>query len=386
VSVLDFPDVNPDTGTSLSLKTNTTTFTSDLNNAVQTGKLVGDQWSVNMPFTNRTEKEGRKIKAFLARLGGVTGRFRMTPPDLNQLGTMQGAGVIDGAGQTGSVINTKGWDAGQANLFEAGDYIEFNGELKMVVDTAATDSNDYIEYTGTNLMPSPFDPSGWTGAFDVDTSYQSVYEPNPSGESFVGEFEYLGPGIAPLNHRRNNTAEVGGKYYTCMVIKPESGSDIGVRVSYQTGSSTFAAIRISAITGNYTASGEPVDVKVEELPNGYILFQIEYTASASGDLDIYALFYEVFDNGSQGGLPTVGDKIKCQAAFFGKANDWPASYLAGAAIPIAPPLRKATNDLDPIEATEPQAIFMLSDDNQASWDIQANYIHGASINCIEDVT
>ena len=107
MSVLDFPDVSPDVGSSLSLKTNSTTFTSELNNAVQTGKLVGDQWSANMPFTNRTEKEGRRIKAFLARLGGMTGRFRMTPPEKNQLGTMSFERKRDRTDQQGKVLGYK---------------------------------------------------------------------------------------------------------------------------------------------------------------------------------------------------------------------------------------------------------------------------------------
>jgi hypothetical protein len=199
MAILDFPNVSPDVGTGLSLISNTTSFSSDLNNAVQTGKFLGDQWSINMPFTNRVKAQGRTIKAFLVRLGGMAGRFRMTPPDLDQLGTMNGTGVIAGAGQTGTTINTSGWTANQASLFTEGDYIEFNGELKLIVLAAASN----------------------------------------------------GSGLATLE--------------------------------------------------------------------------------------------------------------------------------------IAPPLRKATNNLDSIEVINPQAIFMLTDDSQASWDMQANYIFGASINCIEDV-
>jgi hypothetical protein len=200
MAILDFPDVSPDIGTSLSLISNSTSFQSELNNATQTGKFLGDQWSVVMPFTNREKLQGRTIKAFLARLGGKAGRFRMTPPDLDQLGTASVGGVIAGAGQTGTTITTSGWAINQADLFAVGDYIGFNGELKTVVV-----------------------PTGSDGA------------------------------------------------------------------------------------GNAT-------------------------------------------------------------------------------IEIAPPVRKATNDLDPIEVTNPQAIFMLTDDNQASWDIQSNYVFGATINCIEDVT
>lgn len=200
MAIIDFPDESPDVGTSLRLISNSTEFVSELNNATQDARLIGDQWGATMPFSNRPKLIGRKMKAFLARLGGKSGRFRMTPPDLDQLGTMQGPGVVDGAGQTGTTLNTKGWTANQSNLFEVGDYIAFNGELKTVVESAASDA---------------------------------------------------------------------------------------------------------------------------------------------------------------GGLSSIE---------------------------IAPPIRKATNDLDTIETTNPQAIFKLTSDQQADWDLQANYIYSASINCIEDVT
>lgn len=200
MAVIDFPNVSPDVGMNLSLRSNTTSYISDLNNAIQTGALEGAQWAASLAFTNRTELEGRTIKAFLTRLNGRAGRFRMTPPELNQLGTMAGAGLVDGAGQTGTTLNTKGWTINQTNLFAPGDYLEVNGELKMVVETAASD----------------------------------------------------GAGLS--------------------------------------------------------------------------------------------------------------------------------------AIIIAPPLRKATNDNDPIEVTDPQAIFMLESDSQAGWDVQSNFIHGATIAMVEDVT
>ena len=200
MAILDFPNVSPDSGATFNLISNSTEFPSDLNNATQTGKFLGDQWSAVLPFTNREKLQGRTMKAFLTRLGGMAGRFRMTPPDLDQLGTMGGSGVIAGAGQTGTTITTSGWSINQSSLFKEGDYIQFNGELKTIVLLAASDA----------------------------------------------------AGLATLE--------------------------------------------------------------------------------------------------------------------------------------IAPPLRKATNDLDAIETTNPQTIFMLTNDNQASWDIQSNYVFGATINCIEDVT
>lgn len=149
MAIIDYPNVIPDAGMTLSLSSNTTVYSSELNNAIQTASLEGAQWGCVLAFTNRTELEGRTIKAFLSRLNGRAGRFRMTPPDLNQLGTGLGTGLVDGAGQTGSVINTKGWTINQTNLLAVGDYFAFNGELKMVVETATSDGGGLssIEFT-----------------------------------------------------------------------------------------------------------------------------------------------------------------------------------------------------------------------------------------------
>lgn len=381
MAIIDFPDESPDVGTSLRLGSNSTEFVSELNNATQDARMIGDQWGATMPFSNRPKLIGRKMKAFLARLGGKSGRFRMTPPDLDQLGTMQGAGVVDGAGQTGTTLNTKGWVAGQANLFEIGDYIAFNGELKVIVDMAQS-LGDYIEYSGTNYMPSPFDPSGWLGAVDFDLSYTSSTESNPSGESFVGEFEQIGTNSANLLSTGFIQTMVSGEYaYFSMVFKEIQGMD-SIRCFFQyedggTQSDGSPFIKLSDGSGILPNGWE---TKVTSLSNGYSLLEVKMLANFS--FDYRSIIY--LQNGSV--IPTIGDKIKLQAAYFGKSDTWPANYLEKQALEIAPPIRKATNDGDAIETTNPQAIFKLTSDQQADWDLQANYIYSASINCIEDVT
>ena len=43
-----------------------------------------------------------------------------------------------------------------------------------------------VSYPGvTNSMPSPFDPSGWTGVTDSDGTLNNEQLVNPSGEDFV---------------------------------------------------------------------------------------------------------------------------------------------------------------------------------------------------------
>lgn len=553
MAVLDFPEVNPDTGTSLSLLSNTTSFTSDLNNATQTGKLVGDQWSVNMPFTNRSEREGRRIKAFLARLGGMAGRFRMGPPDLNQLGTMQGDGVIDGAGQTGSTINTKGWLAEQDELFVEGDYLEVNGELKMVTDAVDATGGEYIDHDGTNLMANPFDPENWTGSGDADGTTINIIGQNPSGESFYGVVEQVVDGGAheyPITRvdAIDGVDVVRGEVVLSSILVKNTDYEGAIRYIHRgdvSGNIGITNIRIS--DGSVVSSSGIASVsRVSTAGDDWRILEIKSEALVAEKISCALINW----NADTNAVPSAGSKIYAQAAFFGKnpieypyslynefddntelaewfagncttsisggllnmvattgdpyvlrdaargltpfdgskytdvaikwrrnagptnnqfsyvsdsglsawidfselnpdsravttgpdgdgfyttilklggelgwiadgnikgfridagnnistnfdiayakvyspsllqdyKDFWPASYLAKASISIAPPLRKATNDLDPVEVVNPQAIFMLADDNQAAWDLQANYIHGATIECIEDVT
>lgn len=140
MAIKNFPNVNPDANATFGLESNTSEFRSVLSNDVQHMSLPGDRWVGSVSFTNRTRSEANKVKAFKASLGGSAGRFYFTPVDAYQAGTMGGSGVIDGAVASGaSSLPTSGWTADQDTLFEAGDYLEVNGELKMVTDDVTSD-------------------------------------------------------------------------------------------------------------------------------------------------------------------------------------------------------------------------------------------------------
>lgn len=153
--MIQFPDIEPDAAT-FSIQANTTSFESELNASVQHASMPGDKWIFTLTFTNRARQDGRKLAAWLAALGGPTGRFEMSPPDLDQQGTLSGAGIVDGAGQTGSTLNTTGWTVNQSALAVAGDYITVNGELKMITADAASDANgDAVLSIAPPLRKSP---------------------------------------------------------------------------------------------------------------------------------------------------------------------------------------------------------------------------------------
>lgn len=134
----NFPNIVPNAYT-WGWRDNTQVFASELNNSIQTASMPGGQWYGNLSFNNRDTiiDDIATFKAFLMSLKGQAGRFRLSPPDLNQRGTMLGAGRV-AAGSASDSIDTKGWTPNQPKLFKAGDYIEVNGELKMILEDATS--------------------------------------------------------------------------------------------------------------------------------------------------------------------------------------------------------------------------------------------------------
>lgn len=123
---------------SWTLAANTQTFTSELNGATQTESLPGDQWQATLTFKNLSGRKARAMAAFIASLQGRSGRFYLTPTDRQLLGSAEGSGWVNGAGQKGLTLVTGGWAPSQPELFAAGDYFEVNGELKMVTETVTS--------------------------------------------------------------------------------------------------------------------------------------------------------------------------------------------------------------------------------------------------------
>ena len=316
----DFPDVKPN-DENLRLISSNQSYESVLTGDKKTAELSGDKWAATLQFSNRHGTDAAKLRAWLFSLGGSRTRFKYSPESISNLGTASGAGVVNGADQTGSELLTSGWDADQDNLFSAGDYIEVNGELKIVTgDVAASTLVSYPD--ATNLMPSPFDPSGWYGASDPDLSYQSVTETNPSGQNFVGEFEYVGPTFPTIVEVLGQSFNSGTTLYFGIIAKVDQ-PDLGLRIRFQDGSTQLNNTYIDVNSGG--SDGAEI-IKVSELSGGFKLFEVGYTlASDVVDFRFYAQFYKVSVSPLATGFPAVGDKIKCQAAFFGKSGKFPGS-------------------------------------------------------------
>lgn len=132
--------IKPDAA-SIGIAPNNQTFTSALNAFQQFRELPGSRWFGSFTWSNRQGVDAKTLKSQISSLNGQIGIFRISPPDSDSLGTFSGAGKVNGAGQTGTQINTDGWAPNQSDLGVAGDYFEINNELKILTEDASSDGS-----------------------------------------------------------------------------------------------------------------------------------------------------------------------------------------------------------------------------------------------------
>lgn len=92
-------------------------------------------------------------RSFFTQLRGRAGSFNFRFPGYTgpSTGYVGAIGVVAGASQTGTTLNTSGW-ANSAAIFRDGDYFSVNGELKMVTEGD-------VNSDGTGLATINFEPA-----------------------------------------------------------------------------------------------------------------------------------------------------------------------------------------------------------------------------------
>jgi hypothetical protein len=164
--ILQFPNIKADKE-GWGITFNTQSFRSDLTGIEQTLELDGAKWNASLTFANRYGVEARSLRGFLTSLRGKAGRFYLSPEDANEkTGSALGTPVSTTASSNGGAnqLNTEGWLVNQDIVLGAGDWFEFNGELKQITSDVASDAN------GDALLT--FEPSlrkGWTIGANVVT-------------------------------------------------------------------------------------------------------------------------------------------------------------------------------------------------------------------------
>lgn len=380
----DFPSIKPDSE-NIALRSANQIYDSPLTNSRQVGTLAPARWEFTASFNNRYGTEARQLKSFLFGLNGSATPFNYYPAHIEQLGTMQGNGVIDGADQTGTTISTKGWEYGQPLLFATGDYLTVNGELKMVTgDVDGATGSTYIEYSGTNYMPSPFDPSGWANGAATDIT--NVSTQNPSGESFAGLVDQVlsgGQADSINDSEYVGAVSIGDSFAISVIAKAVSG-DASFRLRFNDDIGFLGSVNINIATGQrFSGGGGDINQiwDVSDLSDGFKLFQTMITAYRSASSMSGQIIYE--DGTTQITPPPQGTKIYVQAAYFGKNTDWPAFVGTKIDIPITPALRKSPSDGAAIATENPYSVVTLENDDQAQMQVSSPVIYASSFNMLE---
>ena len=106
--------------------------TSPFTGAQQVVKHQGEWWAGEATFRLMTYNDSAAVKAFMAQLRGKFGTFLYGDPDnlaKGNRGTATSGVLVNGAGQTGNVINLDGFAISTENVLRAGDFIQLGTDL-----------------------------------------------------------------------------------------------------------------------------------------------------------------------------------------------------------------------------------------------------------------
>lgn len=102
------------------LVTATAVATSPFTGSEEVQDWGGEWWDYGIEMARMTGRDGRRLSAFLAALGGARGRFLFRDPTIRQPGSTL-APLVAGGFQTGGMLVTAGWPPFATPLL-AGDF------------------------------------------------------------------------------------------------------------------------------------------------------------------------------------------------------------------------------------------------------------------------
>lgn len=88
----------------------------------------GEWWDYGIEMARTTGRDGRRLSAFLAALGGPRGRFLFRDPTIRQPGSLL-APLVAGSFQTGNQLVTAGWPPFATPLF-TGDFFSLGTDAQ----------------------------------------------------------------------------------------------------------------------------------------------------------------------------------------------------------------------------------------------------------------
>lgn len=137
---------------------NTQVFTSPLTRSTQRVRLSGELWRATYSYPPLKGSDACALKVFMLGLTGLGNEFYALPERVVPRGAVTGSPTVKGAGQTGTSLDIDNLPVSTTGVLLAGDYVEVNGELKMIASDV--NSNGSGEATITiypALRTSPAD-------------------------------------------------------------------------------------------------------------------------------------------------------------------------------------------------------------------------------------
>ncbi|WP_374764260.1 hypothetical protein [Yunchengibacter salinarum] len=139
----------------------------------QIQRAPGDRWEGTVTLPPMSADMAADWLGFFDALDGYRGQFRMGHPDHTHIrgSAPDGVGQVDGDGQRGPLIATRGWPADRVALFRRGDLVEIDGRLKRITaDVASDGAGRAVVPLAPGFMLSPPDggaviTTGATGLF-----------------------------------------------------------------------------------------------------------------------------------------------------------------------------------------------------------------------------
>lgn len=102
----------------------------------------GQQWKATFSLPPMLKDSASVWLSFLLSLRGVRGTFKIGDQDRKTIqGVATGTIRVNGASQTGNQVALDGFTASRANVFKAGDYIQINSYLYMVIEDVNADGS-----------------------------------------------------------------------------------------------------------------------------------------------------------------------------------------------------------------------------------------------------
>lgn len=118
-------------------------------------RFAGQLWraEITLPLMNRAQ--AAPWTALKLALSDQVGTVLIGDPDATApLGAATGTPLVDGAGQSGATLATKGWTANIAGILRAGDYIQLGAGASMRMHQILVDANsDGTGRAGLEIWP-----------------------------------------------------------------------------------------------------------------------------------------------------------------------------------------------------------------------------------------